>query len=108
METERYEVWTIFSTASFARQYALPKTKAEGLKVLSELFMETFNIEHFRRYKISSHGTPFGLLWPHGQPIRTLPGNKSAVFCPESKVGACADYCGGLPCIESAVLSALS
>lgn len=47
-------------------------------------------------------------LWPHGQPIRKLPSGKRAIFCPESKVGACADYCGGPPCVESAVISALS
>jgi hypothetical protein len=108
MEGSEYETWTIFSSAAFARQYALPKTKSEGLKTLLDIFILTFGLESFKRDMISFHGTPFGLLWPHGQPIRKLPNGKRAIFCPESKVGACADYCGGAPCVESAVVSALT
>jgi len=107
MSCGRFETWTVCASAALARQFALPKTKNDGLRMLSEAFFRTFNLDQFRKHLVTSHGTPFGLLWPHGQPIKRLPEGKRALFNPEAKVGVCADYCGGPPCVESAVVSAL-
>lgn len=108
MDGGELETWTVCASAAFARQFALPKTKNDGLKALREAFFRTFGLGEYQQHMVSSHGTPFGLLWPHGQPVRKLAGGKTAIFCPEAQVGVCADYCGGAPCVESAVVSALT
>merc|ERR1711907_791955 len=79
-----------------------------GLKLLCDTFLKFFSLARFAKNLVSNHGTPFGLLWPHGQPLMMLGDERHAIFSPRAKVGVCADYCGGPPCMQSAVLSALS
>merc|ERR1712232_517290 len=61
------DVWTVFSSAEFAREFSLPKHKGEAMKQMEVAFFKTFGLQRYRGNLCSNRGTPFSLLWPHGR-----------------------------------------
>jgi len=107
LQSGQRDMWTLYAHPTFARRYALPRTKKEGFQAMQDEFFRVFRLSSFRKNLITTWGTPFGLLWPHGQPCMRLTNQKRAIFSPEARVGVCADYCGGGPSVQAAVTSAI-
>lgn len=102
------DVWTIFPSTDLAREFAKPKEAKQCQRMITDQFFSLFQLQPFKRQLISQLQCPFGLIWPHGRCTTRPPGDKTkALFSPAARVGVCADYAGGAPCVEAAVVSAL-